>query len=154
MCGAEPEAREMTYTRIHSAPRELVFACLTTPEHLTHFWGPAGTTAPVASIIVDLRPGGHFDAVIVNDDDGSQFATHAVFVEVSAPEKLVWRELGPGAGMTTTVTLDDLGDGRTRVVTHQTDMPPDYLNAQARAGYATSLDRFSAYLEGLQTKGN
>src|ERR1022692_66961 len=38
---------ELTYRRVHDAPRELPFACMTTPEHLTHFWGPAGTTTPI-----------------------------------------------------------------------------------------------------------
>ena len=33
---------ELTYRRVHDAPRELVFDCMTKPEHLTHFWGPAG----------------------------------------------------------------------------------------------------------------
>jgi uncharacterized protein YndB with AHSA1/START domain len=39
-------AGELTYTRIFDAPRELVFRCMIEPEHLTHFWGPAGVSAP------------------------------------------------------------------------------------------------------------
>ena len=34
---------ELTYRRVHDAPRELLFDCMTTPEHLACFWGPAGT---------------------------------------------------------------------------------------------------------------
>ena len=33
----------------HSAPRELVFECMTTPEHLAHFWGPTGTHTPLSA---------------------------------------------------------------------------------------------------------
>ena len=47
------------------------------------------------------------------------------------------------------VTFVDLHDGRTEVVTHQTNVPAAYLGAEARAGFATSLDRFDAYLAGL-----
>ena len=41
----------------------------------------------------------------------------AVFVEVVEPERLVFRE--PDIDMTSTSTFTDLGDGRTRVVIHQ-----------------------------------
>ena len=52
-------------------------------------------------------------------------------------------------GMTTTVTFTDRGDGTTEVVTHQTDVPEAYRTPEARAGFATSLDRFDAYVAGL-----
>ena len=35
---------ELTFRRIHQATPELLFDCMTTPEHLAHFWGPTGTT--------------------------------------------------------------------------------------------------------------
>ena len=41
------ERGELTYRSLHRASPELLFDCMTTPEHLTHFWGPAGTTTPV-----------------------------------------------------------------------------------------------------------
>jgi uncharacterized protein YndB with AHSA1/START domain len=140
---------ELTYRRVHDAPRELLFDCMTQPEHLTHFWGPAGTTAPLDGITVDLRPGGAFETVMVNDADGSQYTMRAVYVEVRRPDKLVWSEPGQAGGMTTTITFTDIGDGRTEVVTHQTNVPEMYRTPQAQAGFATSLDRFAAYVVGL-----
>jgi uncharacterized protein YndB with AHSA1/START domain len=92
----------LTYRRVHRGSPELLFDCMTIPEHLTHFWGPTGTTTPVRNIV-----------------------------------------------MRTTITFIDLGDGRTEVVTHQTNVPAAYLSAEARAGFSTSLDRFEAYLAGL-----
>ena len=62
---------------VFDAPRELVFRCMTEPEHLAHFWGPTGTHAPIESITVDARPGGAFATVMVNDADGSSYATNA-----------------------------------------------------------------------------
>jgi hypothetical protein len=73
----------------------------------------------------------------------------AVYVEVRRPERLVWIEPDVEGGMTTSITFIDLDDGRTEVITHQTNVPAAYLSAEARAGFATSLDRFDAYLAGL-----
>jgi uncharacterized protein YndB with AHSA1/START domain len=143
------ETGELTYRRVHSAPPELLFDCMTTPEHLTHFWGPAGTTTPIDGIVVDLRPGGAFETTMVSDADGSTYTMRAVYVEVRRPERLEWIEPDVEGGMRTAITFVDLGDGRTEVTTHQTNVPEAYLSAEARAGFATSLDRFDAYLVSL-----
>jgi uncharacterized protein YndB with AHSA1/START domain len=137
---------ELTYTRVHDAPPELLFDCMTTPEHLTHFWGPEGTTTPVDDITVDLRPGGVFETTMVNAADGSTYTMRATYVEVRRPDLLVWMEPDVEGGMRTTVTFTAIAGGRTEVVTHQTNVPAAYLSAQARAGFQTSLDRFDAYL--------
>jgi uncharacterized protein YndB with AHSA1/START domain len=143
------EVGELTFTRVHEAPPELVFDCMTTPEHLTHFWGPTGTTTPVENITVDLRPGGAFETTMVNDATGRTHTMRAVYAEVSRPHRLVWVEADVEGGMVTTVTFTDLRDGRTEVTTHQTNVPAAYLNAEAQAGFATSLDRFDQYLAAL-----
>jgi len=140
---------ELTYRRVHRASRELLFDCMTRPEHLTHFWGPIGTTTPIDRITVDLRPGGAFETTMVNEADGSTYTMRAVYAEVQRPDRLVWIEPDVEGGMRTEITFIDLQDGRTEVVTHQTNVPAAYLSAQARAGFATSLDRFDAYLAGL-----
>ena len=46
---------------------------MTDPDHLAHFWGPAGVSAPRERITVDARPGGVFETVMVNDADGSEY---------------------------------------------------------------------------------
>lgn len=135
---------ELTFIRVFDAPRELVFRCMTEPEHLTHFWGPAGVSTPLAGITVDLRPGGVFRTVMVNDSDGSQYPSEGIFVEVTRPSRLVWRE--SALGMTTATDFVDLGDGRTEVRIHQTDVPEMVRTADAQAGFLSSLDRFAAYL--------
>ncbi len=137
---------EMTYRRIHQAPPELLFDCMTQPEHLTHFWGPTGSSAPLDGITVDLRPGGSFETVMVSDADGSQYTMRAVYVEVQRPGRLVWTEPDVEGGMTTTITFTDLGGGRTEVVTHQTNVPEAFRSPEAQAGFATSLDRFADYV--------
>jgi uncharacterized protein YndB with AHSA1/START domain len=137
-------AAELNYARVFEAPRELVFRCMIEPEHLTHFWGPAGTHTPLENIKIDARPGGVFETVMVNDADGSQYSMRALFVEIVEPERLVWRE--PGTGVTTTSTFVDLGDSRTEVHIRQTNVPDAFRSPEARAGFATSLDRLARYV--------
>jgi uncharacterized protein YndB with AHSA1/START domain len=143
------EPGEFTYRRVHRASRELLFDCMTKPEHLTRFWGPAGTTTPVGGITVELRPGGAFETVMINDADGSQYTMRAVYLQVRRPERLVWTEPGVEGGMTTTITFSELGDGQTEVVTHQTNVPSPFTDPQARIGFETSLDRFGSYIAEL-----
>lgn len=144
MSNHDQQAGELTYTRVFDAPRELVFRCMTEPDHLTHFWGPAGVSTPRENIAVDLRPGGVFETVMVNDADGSEYRLRVIYDEVVPPERLVWTD--PDSGMTTTSTLTDLGGGRTEVRIHQVRVPALMRSPQAQAGFKTSLDRFAAYL--------
>lgn len=138
---------EARHVHVHDAPIALVFACLTTPEHLTRFWGPVGTTTPIDGIVVDLRPGGAFETLMVADDGSGQHRMRAVYEAIEPPHLLVWREVG--SGMRTTVALTALDDGTTRVETTQSGAPPSYRSPEARAGWATSLDRFAAHVAGL-----
>ena len=143
------EPGEFTYRRVHRASRELLFDCLTQPEHLARFWGPDGTTTSADGITVDLRPGGLFETVMVNTADGTSYTMHAVYRAVQRPERLVWTEPAVEGGMTTTITLTDLGDGQTEVVTHQTNVPPLWADPNARQGFETSLRRFADYVSRL-----
>ena len=140
---------ELIITRTYEAPRELVFECMTTPEHLTHFWGPVGVTTPLDRITIDLQPGGVFDTVMVNDSDGAEFTSRGVYIEIEPPSKLVWSEPDVEGGMTTSVTFKDLGDDRTEVTIHQTNVPEMYRSPEAQAGFHSSLDRFAAYITSL-----
>ena len=140
---------ELTIVRTYNAPRELVFDCMITPEHLTHFWGPVGVSTPLETIKIDPRPGGVFDTVMVNDSDGAEYPNHGIYVEVDKPNKLSWTEPDVEGGMLSSLTFVDLGDGRTEVTIHQTNVPEMYMSAEAQAGMQSSLDRFAAYVSSL-----
>lgn len=137
----------LTFSRVFDAPRELVFDCMVEPAHLTHFWGPVGTSAPLDQIGVDARPGGSFTTVMVNDTDGNSYTTSATYLQVVRPELLSWFE--GHSGMAVTLTFTDLGDNRTRVDIHQANVPEQLLDPSAQAGFLTSLDRFAAHLATL-----
>ena len=136
----------MTHRHVHDAPCRLVFECLTTPEHLTRFWGPVGTTTPLDGIVVDLRPGGAFETLMVADNGSGRHRMRAVYDRIEPPNLLVWREVD--SGMVTTVRLTELDDGTTLAETTQTGAPPGYRSPEARAGWQTSLDRFASSVAG------
>jgi uncharacterized protein YndB with AHSA1/START domain len=145
--GGATAPNELRFTRVFDAPRELVFRCMTDPDHLTHFWGPRGVSAPRHRIAVDARPGGVFETVMVNDADGSEYATRAVYDEVRPPELLSWTE--SHSGMQVTTQFVALGPERTEVRIHQRFVPEAFLLPEVQAGFLSSLDRFDAYLAGF-----
>jgi uncharacterized protein YndB with AHSA1/START domain len=138
------QTQELDLTRVFDAPREVVFRCMIEPEHLTHFWGPVGMSTPLANITIEPWAGGRFETIMVNDETGEEYPSRGVFVEVVEPEKLVWTE--PEFGITNTSTFTDLGDGRTEVHIHQSNVPEQFATPEAREGFNSSLDRFAAYL--------
>ncbi|MBI1758393.1 MAG: SRPBCC domain-containing protein [Actinobacteria bacterium] len=64
-------------------------------------------------------------------------SNRGLFVEVAVPARLAWTE--PDPGMTTTVTFTDLGDGRTEVGIHQTNVPEMFRTPEAQAGFNSFL---------------
>jgi uncharacterized protein YndB with AHSA1/START domain len=139
---------EVTITREYDAPRELMFRCFVEPEHFIKFWGPIGTHVPIETVVIEPWAGGRFESTMVMDDGSGEFPMKAVFVEVTEPEVFAFRE--PDSGLVSTGTLTDLGNGRTRLVIHQTNVPAPYRTTEALEGFNTSLDRLDAYLGELQ----
>ena len=140
---------ELVYRRVFQAPRALVWRCLTEPVELTHFWGPSGMTTPLDGIVVELRPGGRFETLMVSEYGSYRMV--ATFTEVVPPERLAWVE--SASGMHTASTFDDLGDGTTAVVIYQRNVPKLMQLPEARAGFLTSLDKLEAHLAHL-TQGD
>jgi uncharacterized protein YndB with AHSA1/START domain len=140
-------SHELEFVRVFEAPRDLVFRCMTDPDHLTHFWGPTGVSAPRARMEVDARPGGVFRTVMVNDADGTEYPTDGVYDEVRPPELLSWTEVH--SNMRVVSEFIELSPGRTEVRIHQYEVPAPLTAAEAQAGFLSSLDRFAAYLATL-----
>ena len=133
------EPREITITRVFDAPRERVWRAWTEPAEIARWWGRRGWSTPPESVTLDLRPGGVFRLNSINDEDGREMPLDTVFHEIVEPERLVF-----GAA---TVTLADLGDGRTEMVFHTTaDMTEETLRT-ATGGLASAFDRLTDHLE-------
>lgn len=142
--------QEILIKRTFDAPRELVWRAWTEPEQLAQWWGRDGWTAPLATITMDVRPGGTFSLINVSDEDGREMPHEAVYREVVEPERLVVEEAAAGAwhgGAVTVLTFIDLGDGRTEMVFHATIRTTNEMRGRAEGGIASSFDRLAETLE-------
>ncbi len=111
------EGGELTYERIFDAPRELVWKANTDRDLIPRWWGPHRVSTRVEEM--DVRPGGKWRFVSVAAD-GGEHTFYGEYLEVVEPERIKWTFMfdvegaGPQGGPET-LTLEDLGDGRTRM---------------------------------------
>jgi len=110
-----PSEREIRIERIFNAPRERVWQALTEPALVAQWWG-RGNKLVVERM--ELERGGHWRFVEHGPDGVHGFEGR--YREVKPPERVVqtfeWDGM-PGHVAVETMTLEDLGDGRTRIVT-------------------------------------
>jgi uncharacterized protein YndB with AHSA1/START domain len=85
MAETPPLDREFTITRVFDAPRELVWRAWTDPEHMSRWFGPHGFTTPLATVTMDVRPGGTFEFTMVSDDDGNEIPSGEPSSRSSSP---------------------------------------------------------------------
>ncbi|HWC79229.1 MAG TPA: SRPBCC family protein [Pseudonocardiaceae bacterium] len=113
----EPGVHELTITRDFAAPREQVFALLTDPEQIPHWWGPSYLTTVVDAM--QPRSGGNW-RFVQTAPDGSEHAFHGVYHDVTGPERIVLTfeyEGTPGHVDLETTVLEDHGDTTRMIVT-------------------------------------
>jgi uncharacterized protein YndB with AHSA1/START domain len=87
----ERKDRELVFTRIFDAPRELVWMAWTDPEHIARWWGPNGFTTTTYSM--DFRPGGVW-RYVMHGPDGTEYQNQVVYLEIVKPERLVLKHSG------------------------------------------------------------
>jgi uncharacterized protein YndB with AHSA1/START domain len=90
MHAATPSDTEIVLTKALTAPRERVFAALTTPEHLLQ-WMRATGFAFVACD-VDLRVGGGFRHLFQRAGSSKQIEVRGIYEAVEVPRRLVYTE--------------------------------------------------------------
>ena len=154
--------KSVTLERILDAPIGLVWQMWTQAEHFAAWYGPAGSTVPVAEM--DVRVGGrrHLCLRMGTPDGDRQMWFVGEYREVDPPTRLVYTEsmsdpegnvvppeaLGMPSGhpetTEVTVQLDDL-DGRTRMVMTHAGVPADSPGAM---GWNMALDKLEALLAG------
>jgi uncharacterized protein YndB with AHSA1/START domain len=144
-----PSDREIVVTRVVDAPRRLVFAAFTDPEHVPQWMlGPGGWTMPVCEI--DLRPGGawHFGW---RGADGAELDMRGEYREVVPPERVVNTESWGGDWPDTVNTLVlSEEDGKTtisqRVLYPSKEARDAALRTGMKDGMAVSFDRLAKHL--------
>jgi uncharacterized protein YndB with AHSA1/START domain len=101
--------RELVVSRTINAPRELVFAAWTDPQHIDAWWGPNGFTTTTASR--DVRVGGSWVYMMVGPD-GTEYPNVITYTEIRKPERICYDhgdDKDPCV-FTVTVTFEPLGD--------------------------------------------
>ncbi len=118
---------------------ERLFACFTDPAHLLRWWGPEGTSCPVAE--VDLRPGGAYRLEILAAN-GNLSIVSGEYLEVEPPARLVftWRwDDTPEERTRVTLELSDRGDGRCELDLKHERFPNDERASLHGDGWSSSL---------------
>lgn len=107
---------DLTLHRILKAPRQKIWTCWTTPEHLMPWFCPRPHL--VTEVVIDLRPGGRFFTRMLvegveHDNDGSILdvvpETRLVFTDLLLADWLPAAE--PGLGFTAVLDFADHPEG-------------------------------------------
>ncbi|KAF0172817.1 MAG: hypothetical protein FD162_2094 [Rhodobacteraceae bacterium] len=152
----DPET-DLILTRDINAPREVLYTCWTTPEHLVHWFVPK--PHKVTACRLDVRPGGACNTTF--DVDGTEMENNGVYLEVIPNEKLVFTDTytegwkpNPEPFMTAILTFEDIGNGRTRytaVARHRSkETAQTHKDMGFYDGWGTVVDQLEAYAQGLK----
>jgi len=144
-----PTDREIHIERIFAAPRERVWRAMTDPALVAQWWG-RGNKLVIERM--EVERGGHWRFVEHSPDGVHGFEGR--YREVTPPERVVqtfeWDGM-PGHVIIEHITLEDLGDGRTKVTNvslfHTTEERDGMLHSGMEGGMNESyaaLDRVLA----------
>lgn len=111
---ADPDLPTITITREFDAPRELVYRAHADPELFARWIGPKDMSVTVDQW--DARTGGSYR--FANERDSETYRFYGSFHEMRPAERIVQTftfEGAPDGVSLETLSLEDLGDGRTRL---------------------------------------
>ncbi len=153
-----PSDLEIALTRSFAAPAQLVFECLTKPEHIALWLGRPGDTMPICE--VDLRVGGTW-RYVWHLREGGEMGMSGEYREIEAPSHIVTTEAFDepffevmGAGTLNTTTFVER-DGRTTLT-----ITTRYKSREARDtalqtgmedGVNVGFERLAELLKSLQS---
>jgi uncharacterized protein YndB with AHSA1/START domain len=149
--------------RVFDAPRELVWKAWTDPEMYAKWWGPRGFTGTVREL--DVRVGGRFLGAMTSPDfnEGRPIWSTGVYQEVIPLERIVSTDsfadengnvVSPSEygmpddfprEMRVIVTLQDSGDGKTKLTLRHEGMPAG-MQTDAGSGWNESFDKMAEAL--------
>lgn len=156
-----PDDRRLELVREFDAPRQLVWTAFADPYHVSQWWGPKGFTNPVCEL--DLRPGGKWHHVM-RGPDGRDYPTDSVFIEVTPPTRIVYRNAAataavfgdnPPPSFVRVIEFEDLGGGRTRLTLTAFFDTAANKDAVIRRGFREgTLESFDKLVAHLATMGD
>jgi uncharacterized protein YndB with AHSA1/START domain len=163
--GTAAGTRTLVIEREFDAPRDMVWRAWTEPTRMMQWFGPRGYTAPVVKI--DLRVGGK-SLICMRSPEGQDYWNTGTYREIVPPERLVVTDsfadadgnvvpatyYGMGEDMPlemlVTVTLEDMGGGRTKMTVRHEGMPAALIEGGADQGWRESFDKLAASLRAAQ----
>jgi uncharacterized protein YndB with AHSA1/START domain len=140
--------QELVFSRTFDAPREQVFRAFTEPELVARWWAPEDEHVEVE--VLEARAGGSW-RYVNTEADGGTYVFHGVFHSVE-PDRIVHTfEYSGMAGVVLleTVTLEDLGGGRTRLTDSSVFPTADARAGMSGDGSSGAMDRLEALLKSL-----
>lgn len=93
-----------------NAPIETLWKAWTAPEHIKHWWGPAGFTSTIHQM--DVQEGGDWKLTL-HGPDGTNYPNRSTFLEIVPLQKIVYEHFNPH--FITTVTFESINSQETRV---------------------------------------
>jgi uncharacterized protein YndB with AHSA1/START domain len=142
-----PTDREIRIERIFDALRERVWKAFTDPELVAQWWG-RGNKLVIERM--EVERGGHWRFVEHSPEGVDGFEGR--YREVTPPERLVqtfeWDGM-PGYVAVDTAVFEDLGDGRTKLVTTSIFHTTEERDGMLASGMETGLNESYAALDQL-----
>jgi uncharacterized protein YndB with AHSA1/START domain/predicted enzyme related to lactoylglutathione lyase len=142
-----PGERDVRVERIFDAPRERVWRAMTDPAQLAQWWG-RGNKLVVEKY--DLRRGGHWR--FVEHSPHGRHGFEGRFAEIDPPSRVVqtfeWDGM-PGHACVETMTLEDLGDGRTKLVSVSLFMTKQERDGMLQSGMEGGMNQSYEALDRL-----
>jgi uncharacterized protein YndB with AHSA1/START domain len=133
-----------------SASAADVYAAFLVPEKIAAWFGPVGWHVPLDTISIDAREGGHYEFMMVNDDDESQTSPVTSTLDelreptfIRSTEKAN-RELGFPEDLTMEVHIEETSEG-THFIVKQWPLPEAVFEPAAQ-GWASSFTKLDAAL--------
>lgn len=152
----EREKLSFTMSRIFNAPRETVWRVYTDPALVPEWWGQRNSTTIVDKM--DVKVGGQW-RYIQKDAEGNEYAFNGIYKELEPPQRLAYTfefELMPGHIVVDTLTLEELPDGKTKIIAVTTcDTLEDLeglLQSGMESGAIETWDLLDELLEKLESQ--
>jgi uncharacterized protein YndB with AHSA1/START domain len=143
--------RTVRIERVFDASRERVWEAMTKPELVAQWWG-RGNKLDVEKL--ELKRGGHWR--FVEHAGGETHGFEGRYAEVDPPSKLVysfeWDGM-PAHAILETIVLEDLGDGKTKMVTDALCMTADDFNGFLSSGMEGGMNESFAALDRVLAGG-
>ena len=140
-----PSDREIRVERVFAAARDAVWRAMTDPTLVAQWWG-RGNKLVIEKM--EVKRGGHWR--YVEHSDHGEHGFEGRYREVKAPELLEYTfewDGQPGHVLVDSATLEDLGDGRTRLRVTSMFMTAEDLDGMMQSGMEQGMNESYAALD-------